>query len=85
MREKGVNELRFVKYYSKYQDKKKLLTFQLFCLADQYCYYIARGQLSGKDAWKQVLNFQVKQITDGTKMQTYAGLKSPSQKIEKKS
>ena len=51
--------------------KAKLLIFQLFCLADQYYYYIARGQImllvSGKGAWEQILNFEVYQITDEMK------------------
>ena len=48
--------------------KTKLLIFQLFPLADQYYYYIAKGRImllvSGKEALKQMLNFQVHQITD---------------------
>ena len=48
--------------------KTKLLIFQLFLLADQYYYYIAKGRImllvSGKEALKQMLNFQVHQITD---------------------
>ena len=48
--------------------KTKLLIFQLFPFADQYYYYIAKGRIillvSGKEALKQMLNFQVHQITD---------------------
>ena len=64
--------------------KTKLLIFYLFCLADQYYYYTAKEKIMfdvyGNVARKQLLNFQVKQITDGTKKRIYAGLKSPSQK-----
>ena len=62
MRKKDVNEVRFVKYsiIANIRMETKLLIFQLFRLADLY---IARErillQVSGKDAWKQVLNFQV--------------------------
>ena len=37
--------------------------------------------VSGKEDRKHILNFQVYQIMDETKTQTYAGLTSPSQKI----
>ena len=65
MREKGVNEVRFVKYYSKCQDEKKLLTFQLFCRTDQYCYYTARGQFF-TCIWKRCLeaSFELSSIAD---------------------
>ena len=56
--------------------KTKLFIFQLFCLAKQY-YQIAKERFmlhgSGKGVRKQILNFQVWQITDGTNTETYAG------------
>ena len=39
--------------------------------------------VSGKRAWKQILNFQVRQITDRPKMQTCAGLKNPFERYRR--
>ena len=69
--------------------KTKFLIFQLFRVADQYYYYTAKWQImfhvSRKDARKQMLKFQVQLITDGTRTQIYAGLKSLSDNIYMKS
>ena len=80
---KDVNQVLFVKYHSKYQNENKLFIFQLSHVADQnYCIITEQHRImlfaSGKEAWKQILNFQVYQITDGSKTQTYAGLKKKS-------
>ena len=64
---KDVNKVRFVKYSSKYQNENKITD-----IARERIMFFA----SGKEAWKQILNFQVYQMTDGTKTRTYAGLKN---------
>ena len=71
---KDMHEVRFVKYPTKYQNENKII-------------HIGRGQIilfvSGKKAWKQILNFQLYQITDGMKTQTYARLKNPFQRYRR--
>ena len=86
---KDVNKVRFVKYPSKYQNENKIIdisTIPRYRSVILY-YNIAKGQImlfvSGKEAWKQIFNFQVYQIKDGMKMRTYAGLKNPFQRYRR--
>ena len=48
---------------------------------------LARGRIMllvfGKVTWKQILNFEVYQTTDGAKVQTYAGMKNPSERYRR--
>ena len=83
---KDVNEVRFVKYTSKYQNGNKIIDIStiLRCRSVLLYHNIARGEVmlfvSGKEAWKQILNFQINQIMDGMKTRTYARLKNPCQR-----
>ena len=83
MRKKDMNEVRFIKYPTKYQNANKIIQILTIpcCRSELLNHNIGRGRImlfvSGKNAWKQILNFQVYQVTDGTKTQTYAGLKNP--------
>ena len=60
MRKKDVNEVWCVKYYSKCQNGNKVVDISTPL---PYSLYIERGrillQVSGKDAWKQVMNFRL--------------------------
>ena len=86
---KDVNEGRFVKYPSKYQNENKIIHILTIssCRSELLYHNTGRGRImlfvSGKEAWKQILNFQVYQITDGTKTKTYAGLKNPFQRYRR--
>ena len=48
---------------------------------------LARGRIMllvfGKVTWKQILNFEVYQTTDGAKTQTYTGMKKPSERYRR--
>ena len=86
---KDVHEVRFIKYPSKYQNENKIIYILTIprCGPELLYHNTGRGQImlfvSGKEGWKQILNFQVYQITDGTKTQTYAGLKNSFQRYRR--
>ena len=86
---KDMNEVRFVKYPTKYQNENKIIHILTIprCRSELQYHDTGRGGImflvSGKNARKQILNFQVYQITDGTKTQTCAGLKNPFQRYRR--
>ena len=65
-------------------DNIKNIRLSSITLEDEEDKDIGRRQImlfvSAKKGWKQILNFQVYQITDGTKTQTYAVSKNPFQR-----
>ena len=86
---KDVNKVRFAKYSSKYQNENKINDISTIprCRSVLLYHNIARGRImffvSGKEVWKQILNFQVYQMTDGTKTRTYAGFKNLFQRCRR--
>ena len=69
---KDMNEFRFVKYPSKYENENNIYILTILrCRSELLYHNIGGGRImlfvSGKEAWNQILNFQVYQITDGTK------------------
>ena len=83
MPKKDVNEVRFVKYYSNYQNKNKIVDISTLPSCRSVLLLYSKRANDVTCIWKIWLEakFEVPCIADGTKSRIYAGLRSPSQKI----